>query len=166
MGISPRFISAEKPAGAFPAHDLKSCAGVLVVIFFFCVSACTRQPHYSEPVLKGPVVVVNIAGLREGVPQFHSYNSQGHAVSFFIIKVDGKVLSFIDACMKCHPRRRGFRFDNGSVICRACDERFPVSEIAKGFGSCYPIKLEGQVHGEEYHIPATALEEMARRYFS
>jgi uncharacterized membrane protein len=159
-------MPAEKPIGALPAHDVKSCAGVLVVIFLLFVAACTRQPHYSEPVLKGPVVVVNIAGLRNGVPQFHSYNSLGHAVNFFIIKVDGKVLSFIDACMKCHPRRRGFRFDNGSVICRACDERFPVSEIAKGFGSCYPIKLEGQVHGEEYHIPATALEEMARRYFS
>ena len=166
MGISTRFISAEKSIGAFPAHDVKSCAGVLVVISFFCIAACTRQPLYSDPVLKGSVVSVDIAGLRDSVPQFYSYHALGHTVSFFIIKIDGRVLSFLDACMKCHPKKRGFRFDSGSVICKACDERFPVSEIEKGFGSCYPIKLEGQVHGEEYHIPAPVLEDIAKKYFS
>ena len=136
------------------------------MIFFFCVSACSRQPLYADPVRKGSVVSVDISGLRDSVPQFYSYHSLGRTVSFFIIKIDGRILSFIDACMKCHPKKRGFRFDSGSVICRACDERFPVSEIEKGFGSCYPIKLEGQVQGEEYHIPASELEEMGKRYFS
>jgi len=152
--------------GASPAHDLKSCAGVLIVIFFLCVAACTRQPLYPEPVRKGTVVSVDITALQESVPQFYSYHSLGRTVNFFIIKIDGRVLSFLDACMKCHPKKRGFRFDSGSVICRACDERFPVSEIEKGFGSCYPIKLEGQVYGREYQIPAPVLEEMAKRYFS
>ncbi len=136
------------------------------MIFFLCVAACTRQPLYPEAVRKGTVVSVDITALQECVPHFYSYHSLGHTVNFFIIKIDGRVLSFLDACMKCHPKKRGFRFDSGSVICRACDERFPVSEIEKGFGSCYPIKLEGQVYGREYQIPAPVLEEMAKRYFS
>jgi len=139
---------------------------VLVVLFFFCIAACAQQPLYPEPVRKGAVVSVDIAALQESVPQFYSYNSLGRTVRFFIIKIDGRVLSFLDACMKCHPKKRGFRFDSGSVICRACDERFPVSEIEKGFGSCYPIRIEGKVQGQQYLIPIPVLEDMANRYFS
>jgi len=165
-GINTSLIPSETCTGAFPARDVKLRAGMFLFIMFFCASACARQPLYPEPVRKGEVVAVNISGLQESMPQFYSYHAQGRTVNFFVIKIDGRVLSFLDACMKCHPKKRGFRFDGGSVICRACDERFPVSEIEKGFGSCYPIRLEGQVRGEEYHIPAPALEEMAKRYFT
>ncbi len=134
----------------------------------FCSVAllsCARQPHYPEPSRKGTVVIVDIRTLQENIPQFYSYHSLGRTINFFIIKMDGRVLSFLDACMKCHPKKRGFRFDSGFVICRACDERFPVSEIETGIGSCYPIKLEGQVDGNEYHIAVASLEAMALKYF-
>ena len=168
MDINSSTISLVRFKRALSAHDVRACAGALLLAMFFCGAAlsCARQPLYPEPVRKGTVISVDISGLLESRPQFYSYHSLGRTVNFFVIKIDGRVLSFLDACMKCHPKKRGFRFDSGSVICRACDERFPVSEIEKGFGSCYPIKLEGQVQGVEYHIPVPALEKMAKRYFT
>jgi uncharacterized membrane protein len=83
----------------------------------------------------------------------------------FVVKTEDEVLSFLDACMKCYPKKRGFRFDGGSVVCRACDERYPVSEIETGFGSCYPVRIEGKLEGNKYLVPAETLVEVGEKYF-
>lgn len=86
-------------------------------------------------------------------------------IHFFIVKVDDRVISFLDACTKCYPQKKGFSFDSGSVICRACDERYPISVIEKGFGSCYPIRLEGRMENGRYLISAAYLEKLGAKYF-
>lgn len=86
-------------------------------------------------------------------------------IYFFVVKVDARVISFLDACIKCYPQKKGFAFDRGSVVCRACDERYPVTEIEKGFGSCYPIKLDGRVKDGRYLISAEELEKMGTKFF-
>ncbi|HYQ47562.1 MAG TPA: Fe-S-containing protein [Thermodesulfovibrionales bacterium] len=109
---------------------------------------------------------MDISGLQEKVPQFYTYRHNGHDINFFVVRIDGRIVSFLDACRKCYPRKRGFRFDQSSFICRACDERYPISEIDKGFGSCYPIQLQGRTDGGKYYISVPVLEKTAMKYFS
>lgn len=74
------------------------------------------------------------------------------------MNIDGKILSFFDACERCYPKKLGYRFDNASIVCRACNIRFPLSEVEKGIGSCAPIKLGGYVKDGKYFIPVSNIE--------
>lgn len=133
----------------------------LVVLF---LASCARQPVYSEPERIGPDVVINVSSLKPTVPEFFTYSYRGRNINFFVINIDGKILSFFDACERCYPKKLGYRLDNGSVVCRTCNIRLPLSEIEKGIGSCAPLKLEGRVKDEKYLIPVSNIEAKADKF--
>jgi len=141
-----------------------------VMITFLCImvlslcSSCNRQPRYPAPPLIGPDVAVNISYLQDEVPLFFTYEYQGHPVSFFIVKINGRISSFLDACVSCYTRKQGYAFDNGRVTCRACGMKFALSQLEKGLGGCYPIKIDGKVVNGKYLIPVAALEASADKF--
>ncbi len=135
---------------------------LLLIIF---LSACSRQPEYPDATRKGQDISIEISALQPGIPRYFSHSAGGMNIHFFVVKVDDRVISFLDACTKCYPQKKGFGFDNGSVVCRACNERYPLSEIEKGFGSCYPIKLEGRIKDNRYLISTAELEKLGAKYF-
>lgn len=132
-----------------------------VLLFLPC---CSRQPVYPEPPMIGSEVVIDVSNLDSKKPQFFSYHYRNKIINFFVIKIDNKVLSFIDACTECYPQKLGYRFDDGYIICKACNVRYSVSEVEKGFGSCYPIQIMGHLQDGKYLIPVSALKRMAFRF--
>lgn len=134
----------------------------LVVLFF---ASCAKQADYPEPERTGSDVVINISFLKPATPEFFTYHyNKSRNINFFVINIDGKIFSFFDACERCYPKKLGYRFDNGNVVCRACNIRFPVSEVEKGLGSCAPIKLEGHVKNGKYFIPISNIEGKADKF--
>ncbi len=127
-------------------------------------AGCTRQPVYPPPPLIGTNVVVDIAALRPEVPQFFTYRYQGKNISFFVLKLNERVLSFLDACASCYPHKKGYRYADGSVVCGACGMKFPVSKLEKGLGGCYPIRIEGREENGNYLIPLVAIEAEAGKF--
>ena len=77
---------------------------------------------------------MDAAALKPEVPQFFTYQYQGKNISFFVIKMDQKVISFLDACASCYPHKRGYRCDDSSVTCRACSMKFSLYKLEKGLG--------------------------------
>lgn len=134
---------------------------LLLIIF----TACSRPLAYPEAPRSGQDVSIDISALQPGIPQYFSHSFKGANIHFFVVKMEDRVISFLDACTKCYPQKKGFRYDSGSVICKACNERYPVSEIENGFGSCYPIKLPGRIEGNKYLIPAAELEKLGTKFF-
>ncbi|MEK6700361.1 MAG: Fe-S-containing protein [Nitrospirota bacterium] len=98
------------------------------------------------------------------VPQFYTYHSGGKNINFFIIKMNDKVLSFLDACASCYPKKLGYRYESGYVICRACNMSFSTHKLEKGLGGCYPIKIEGRTEKGKYLIPVSTLGKMADKF--
>jgi uncharacterized membrane protein len=145
--------------------SLKRRTAFYVFLLIFCMLSCSRQTVYPVPVIKGEDISIDAATLQEEIPQFFTYMHKDRYINFFVIKVEGRILSFLDACTKCHPRKLGFRFGNGSVYCRACDEHYPVSEIEDGFGSCYPIKIEGRTEGARYLLDTAELVKNGEKFF-
>lgn len=135
----------------------------LSFIFSF-LPACSGQPAYPEPSRIGRDAVVEVTGLRSEIPEFFTYHYGGKKINFFVVKTNNTVLSFLDACVRCYTEKRGYRYDSGYVICRACNMKYPVSEIEKGFGSCIPIRLPGHVQNGKYHIPLSLLEEYMDKF--
>lgn len=134
-------------------------------LLLITLAACSRQSAYPEAPRSGQAISILISSLQAGIPQYFAYSQKGMNIHFFVVKVDDRVISFLDACTKCYPQKKGFGFDSGSVICRACDERYPISAIEKGFGSCYPIRLEGRMENGRYLISAADLEKLGAKYF-
>lgn len=136
---------------------------ILCLVLTFFVS-CSRQPAYPEPSQIGPDAVIDISTLRPEIPEFFTYHYRNKNINFFVIKLNNNVLSYLDACADCYPKKLGYRFDNGYITCRACNVRYSVSEIEKGFGSCFPIQITGHLQNGKYLIPVSSLEKMADRF--
>ncbi len=136
-------------------------AACLVFPLFF---ACSHQPAYPAASQVGPNIVIDPASLTPEIPQFYTYHYQGKNISYFVLKVQGKVLSFFDACASCYPHKRGYRYENGSVTCRNCNVKFSIFNLEKGLGSCYPLKIEGRMENGKYLIPVAMLKKAENKF--
>jgi uncharacterized membrane protein len=145
------------------AKRLMMSAFFLVTVLLTC-SSCSRQPSYPVAPQIARDIVIDTEGLQPEVPKFYTYHFQGKNISYFLLKIDNKVISFIDACASCYTHRQGYRFEDGAVTCRSCNLKFPVSKLEKGLGSCYPIKIEGRTDKGKYLIPIATLEKMADKF--
>jgi len=138
---------------------------VWIPLLLIIVAACSRPLSYPEAPRNGQDISIDISALQPGIPQYFSHSFSGMKIHFFVMKVEDRVISFLDACTKCYAQKKGFDFDSGSVVCRACNERYPVSEIERGFGSCFPIKLEGKMNNGSYLISLVELERLGTKFF-
>jgi uncharacterized membrane protein len=146
-------------------NDLKTSAiTILLTSLFLMTAACSRQPVYPPPSLSGRDVVIDVSTLKPEIPQFYTYRYNGKNISFFVLKLNERVVSFFDACASCYPHKRGYKYDDGSVVCRACNMRFSVYKLEKGLGGCYPIRLQGRTENGKYLIPLALLEQEAGKF--
>jgi len=129
----------------------------------FLVS-CSAQQTYREAPRSGQDVAVEVKSLAPEVPAFFTYHYHGKKINFFVMKVDNRILSFLDACTHCYPAKRGYRYEGGSIICRECNVRYSASQLEKGMGSCYPVRIEGSLRDGKYLIPVTLLKGMADKF--
>jgi uncharacterized membrane protein len=136
----------------------------LLYLLLFVLPSCSPQPRYPAPPRSGNDVMIDIAALRPEVPEFYTYRHRTKNINFFVIAVDKKVFSFLDACVSCYPKRLGYRYDKGYVVCRACDVSYSVYKLEKGIGGCYPIRIAGRVEKGRYLIPLSTLEGMADKF--
>jgi len=136
---------------------------LLSIVFLACTS-CNRPPSYPPAAQRGPDIIIDSSTLEPDVPKFYSYPYLGRNINFFILKINGKVSSFLDACASCYSHKQGYRYEDGAVTCRYCNMKFSVYKLEKGLGSCYPIKIEGRMENGEYLIPVAVLEAEAGKF--
>ena len=120
--------------------------------------SCSAQQTYQNPQRLGRDVSVEVDTLVPNVPAFFTCRYHGKKINFFVIKEDNKVVSFLDACSRCYPAKRGYRCEGGSIVCRECNVRYSLSQIEKGIGGCFPIRVEGSVRDGRYLIPLRGLK--------
>jgi len=147
-------------------NPIKPRAGNALLPFLFCLLlvSCSRQPVYPPAPQNGTDVVIEVAALRPEVPKFYTYHYQGKNISFFLLKIQDRVLAFLDACASCYPHKQGYRNDNGFVTCRYCNMKFSVFKLEQGIGGCYPIKIEGRIEKGLFRIPVKSLEAAADKF--
>ena len=124
---------------------------VLLVIVLL-LSACSKKPAYPEAPFDGSSIRIRLPALPEKKPVFFTFFSDKVGINFFILKRNGNIESYFDACGKCFPRKLGFRHADDHVVCTACDVSYRLDDLKDGMGSCYPIKLKGRVEGKTFVI--------------
>jgi uncharacterized membrane protein len=132
----------------------------IIVVCLVCIlCSCSNSPLFFQAPFDGYTSEIDVSSLKPRQPQFYSLSVDGKKISFFIVKVNEEIQSYFNACRECHPEKRGFRFEEGYVKCRSCNERWPLDSLRYGIGNCYPIPLKGVLRGKKYVITRQALLE-------
>ena len=125
-------------------------ASVCLLLLF---TACAKVPVYSAAPFDGNKVRIELNSLTEKKALFYTFQYRGSKkINYFVIRIDGEVQSYFDACIKCYPRKLGYQAHNDRLVCRACNVDYSVYDLKDGIGSCYPIKLKGHAEGYFYLI--------------
>jgi len=138
-----------------------------ILILFCCLFflfSCDQKPSYRSAPFDGQQVSIDVHQLREAVPEFYSVVLEGKRIDFFVVLVNGEVASYLDACKECYVKKLGYRQDKGSMVCRACNVRFPLEKLDTGIGGCYPVRLRGSRVGDAYILGREALR-AGTKYF-
>ncbi len=120
-----------------------------------------------------PITVRNEAGevrvplesLEEGRVHFYSYPYSGKEIKFFLFrKPDGSVVAALDSCDSCYRAKRGFRSEDGFVVCNDCGMSIRLSDIGVITGGCNPLPLAVRTAGGMAALKTADLEAKAK-YF-
>jgi uncharacterized membrane protein len=130
---------------------------IVGIICFLC--SCSNGPSFIEAPFNGQTCEIDAGTLKQGQPQFYSLSIDGKKISFIVVNVKGEIQSYFNACRECYPRKLGFRFEEGYIKCRSCNERWPLKSLREGIGNCYPIPLKGSLQGNKYVITREAFLE-------
>lgn len=110
-------------------------------------------------------VTIAVAGLNDGQAHFFSYNGQNGKIPFFVIKgSDGTIHAAFDACDVCYQEKKGYQQQGEQMICKNCNQAFPVAKIGTVSGGCNPSPLKFTLTGASLEIAISDLESGAR-YF-
>jgi len=163
MGMS--YVS--QPLSMKTVHAKRKCGlmfRVAAIFLILSLTSCSKPVAYPAPQTAGADIVIDISSLELNVPKFYSYRFQGKDINFFVVKMRMTINAFLDACASCYPHKQGYRCEGDAVICRYCNEKYPIGKLATGLGNCYPIRIEGRVERGKYLISAATLEKSADKF--
>ena len=122
--------------------------GILLGILLI-LSVCSKGHVYQNAPFDGQKVTIDIGKLKDDTPVFYTFEG----IDFFIIKTGNTVDAYFDACKECYIHRKGFRYEEGRLICNYCNVLHPISTLKEnGQGRCHPIRLRGEIKGQIYEI--------------
>ncbi len=141
-------------------------AGVRTFCIVCLVAAlsCSRSPAYPEAPRMGQEIVVDVSAFPQDTPKFFTYHYKGKNINYFIVRSGDNILAFFDACASCYVHRKGYGFDKGYFVCRYCNVRYSISDLERGIGGCFPIRVSGDRRNGKYFISVSTLEAAADKF--
>ena len=137
---------------------------LIFFVFLFSIACESDKAIYNKPLVERGKVIIDPRYLEEKSPEFFSVTLNKKRVNFLIVKVNGSVESYLDACENCYRFKKGYRIEGPYVICKYCGSTYPLDSLRTGLGSCHPMPLKGKMEGDKYYISLREIEK-AGRYF-
>lgn len=138
---------------------------ILLLLLLGLSSSCkSKKPIYRHPHVRAGMIIINTMSMEEGRPEFFTITVDGKRVDFFVIKLEGSVASYLDACPECYKYGKGFQVEDSYIRCRHCNEGYPLTSLRTGIGGCYPMPLEGKLDNGMYYISLEKIREVTK-YF-
>lgn len=146
---------------------IKLGTAAYIIIFFLIqasLSSCSAGPGYNHPRVKGGKILIDVESLRDGRPEFFSVDVKSSRVDFFVIRLNGSVESYLDACKNCYRFKKGYKVESSLLVCKYCGNSYSLDSLKKAFTGCHPMPLRGEIEGSSYVITLTEMKKAAR-YF-
>lgn len=107
----------------------------------------------------GGKVTIALAELNDGQAHFYSYKGLGGKIPFFVIKdTDGTLRAAFDACDVCYKEKKGYEQKGAQMICKNCNQAFPVAKIGTVSGGCNPSPLKTTLASAALEVAVGDLE--------
>jgi len=102
---------------------------------------------------------IDVGGLKNGQALSYCYHGDtGERIRFVLARGDdGKVRSVLDARRQCFTYRKGYRLDDGVLVCRTCGNRYRIEQMTRGLASCVPVGLPHQEDANQVKIKVSDL---------
>ena len=138
--------------------------GILVLGALSFARAMGR-PEFTM-VVANPLITIGTGDLRPGDVKFFAYRDDAGKELRFLLARDsaGKIVGAADACEHCYAYGKGYTSSRGELICRYCGNRYKLSALGSGVGSCVPVKMPFRMRGQTAEINPADLER-SRRLF-
>lgn len=103
-------------------------------------------------------VALNTAKLSSGEAKHYQYTEGSTVIRFFVLKDNqGVVRVAQDACEVCWREDKGYKLQDGVMVCINCSMKFPLSRIGQVRGGCNPHPIAFALEGETVTISAADL---------
>jgi uncharacterized membrane protein len=141
-------------------------AWALCGVLALAASCGSAKPERPTVQASGDTVRIDLAPIAPASGRFFSYRTDaGGRVDLFVYRESsGEARAVLDACSDCYRWHKGYRLEDGTLVCVKCGMRFSIDELRDGIGGCVPVALPSTRSGDLLEIPVAALEAGAR-YF-
>ena len=111
------------------------------------------------------LVTLDISKFSNGEARHYVYREGGALIRFFIVKdAQGVVRAALDACDVCWRENKGYKLQNGAMLCVNCGQQFALSRIGEVRGGCNPHPIAFTSEGGSFTITTGELSAGAK-YF-
>ena len=109
----------------------------------------------------GDVVKIPLSSISDKA-DFHSHNSGGVDIEYFVVKADdGSIKTAFNACDVCYRAKKGYSQKGGDMVCNNCGNHYAIAGLGtknlRG-GGCWPGYLPSKIEGEYLVIQRADLE--------
>ena len=103
-------------------------------------------------------VILNLASLEKGQSQHYKFQQEGKTIRFFVVRDNQGVLrAALDACDVCWQADKGYKMQDGAMLCVNCGQSFALGRIGEVKGGCNPHPIAFTANGDTLTITAAEL---------
>lgn len=136
-----------------PIHGVLVVAVVsaTVLVADYALEGGFRRAEYRRvgPDVQGNVAI-DVSDLAPDQVRFYRFlNPSNQEVRFFVGRDHGGDLQVaFDANQICYKTQRGFKFQDGWMVCNKCDKSFELARVNSGGLGCSPVPVAHRVVGD------------------
>lgn len=114
---------------------------------------------------KDGVIRLEASGLGNGQAKFYKYKEDDTIIRFFLVRDNqGTLRAALDACEACWHADKGYKLQDGILLCANCGMRFALGRIGAVRGGCNPHPIAFKNDGDAFTATTRELLSGAR-YF-
>ncbi len=107
---------------------------------------------------KDGMVTIDTSAIANGQSKHYSYTEAGTTVRFFLVRdAQGVLRAAFDACDVCWQSDKGYKLQEGVMVCINCGMQFPLSRIGAVKGGCNPHPMLYNLDGNTFTITTQEL---------
>ena len=103
-------------------------------------------------------IILDTAKLEKGGSQHYKYSEGKTSIKFFVVRDNqGTVRAALDACDVCWHEGKGYKLQDGAMLCVNCGQKFALNRIGEARGGCNPHIVTFGLDGDKLTVTTQEL---------
>lgn len=112
----------------------------------------------STVTAKNGIITLDASGLSKGESKHYTYKEDKITIRFFLVRDNKEVLrAALDACEQCWREDKGYKLQDGAMLCVNCGMKFALPRIGLVRGGCNPHPIAFTLEGDNFSVTTAEL---------